>query len=364
MPAPIICITPLLPPAISGVGDYALRLAKQLHRDFDLRTHFMVGDPQWQGPLTLESFPVERVDGHSVASALSLLNQLCPDAAVLLLHYVNYGYAKRGCPVWLIEALEQWRSLNRHRSLVTMFHELYAFGPPWTSSFWLSPLQRELAARLARLSDHCLTSKQGYATALQRWSQGKQVHIPALPVFSSVGEPEQPAPLAARSRHVVVFGSRQSRLRVYQRSLAALEQICQALSIKQIQDIGPPTGLDFSQISSLPIVSLGQKTEAEISHLFLDAIVGFFDYNLEYLAKSTIFATYCAHGLIPVGSFYKTPQADGIQAGKHYWLADRQSQKLDLDRGQAIADHAYSWYHTHRLSIQAKVFAAYLTQKT
>ena len=32
------------------------------------------------------------------------------------------------------EALERWRHTNDKRLLVTMFHELYAFGPPWTSS--------------------------------------------------------------------------------------------------------------------------------------------------------------------------------------------------------------------------------------
>jgi hypothetical protein len=67
-----------------------------------------------------------------------------------------------------------------------MFHELYAFGPPWTSSFWLSALQKNLAMRLARLSDRILTSRQNYAKSLYDLSSGKHTQIPTLPVFSTL----------------------------------------------------------------------------------------------------------------------------------------------------------------------------------
>ncbi|HYX18488.1 MAG TPA: hypothetical protein VE944_29820 [Nostoc sp.] len=81
----------------------------------------------------------------------------------ILLYYVGYGYAQRGCPVWLVDGLERWKNLFPKRSLVTMFHEISASVPPWTSAFWLSSLQRSLAARLAQMSDRCITSKQLYA---------------------------------------------------------------------------------------------------------------------------------------------------------------------------------------------------------
>jgi len=70
----------------------------------------------------------------------------------------------------LVDGLQRWRTASINRLLVTMFHEVYATGPPWASSFWLSPLQRNLAARLAQMSDHCLTSRQGYAKLLYELS--------------------------------------------------------------------------------------------------------------------------------------------------------------------------------------------------
>jgi hypothetical protein len=139
----------------------------------------------------LRDFHITQVSVCSANTLLSLLPSDRQQPTTVLLHYVNYGYAKRGCPVWLVDGLQRWRSASVNRSVVTMFHEVYATGPPWASSFWLSPLQRNLAARVASLSDRCLTSRQGYAKLLYELSLGKQTQIPTLPVFSNIGEPEQ-----------------------------------------------------------------------------------------------------------------------------------------------------------------------------
>jgi hypothetical protein len=52
----ILQIVPRLPPAIDGVGDYALNLARQLRQDFSIHTHFLVCDPNWNGKTELEGF--------------------------------------------------------------------------------------------------------------------------------------------------------------------------------------------------------------------------------------------------------------------------------------------------------------------
>lgn len=362
MALPITCIVTNLPPAIDGVGDYSLNLARQLCQNFGIETDFIIGNPNWAGSENIEDFPVSKVTDRSVNSLLSLLsksqaNQKC---ATILLHYVCYGYDFRGCPVWLVDGLQRWKQASSDRTLITMFHETYASGPPWTSTFWVSPLQKHLLARLARLSDRCITSREGYAQVLSKLSLGKHTAIPSLPVFSNIGETEQVPLLAERRRRLVVFGGASRRQMVYQRSLAALEQTCQELEIEEILDIGPPINLEISQIGGLPLVALGKRPTSEISQILSNSLAGFFDYHTEYLAKSTIYAAYSAHRMIPVGIFYTTAPADGLAAGKHYWLADRAEEKLSLTIGQAIADNAYTWYQTHSLSSQAKVFAAQL----
>ena len=361
--AQITAIVPRLPPAVDGLGDYGLNLARQLRQDFGLVTEFIVGDPTWAGEASVDGFIVKQVAAQSVAALLDLLPRQQVSTTVLL-HYVGYGYAKRGSPVWLVEGLEGWRKVASNRCLVTMFHEIYAFGAIWTSQFWTSPLQKSLAARLALLSDSCLTSKQGYAEKLYQLSRGKHVAIPTLPVFSTVGEPSQVLPLIERPRRLVVFGNRGPRSRVYQRSRLALERTCRELEIEEIVDIGPSVGFELEPINGITVTHLGVKSDPEISSLLSSSVVGFFDYATEYLAKSTIFAAYCAHRVIPVGVFYEGLNVDGLEAGKHYWLGDRYAGSMNLLEGQVVADNAYAWYQNHNLSANARAFATCMMSDT
>jgi hypothetical protein len=350
----ILSIVPRLPPAIDGVGDYALNLARQIRKDFNIQTHFIVGNPTWNGAAEIEGFPVSQVSDRSPDALLALLSG--DRTSSILLHYVGYGYANRGCPIWLVDGLQRWKNLFPKRSLITMFHEISASGPPWTSAFWLSPLQKNLAARLAQLSDRCLTSKQSYAEILYKLAQAKHTQIPSLPVFSNIGEPEYALPLLERTRRLVVFGSRNSRLQVYQQCRTVLEQICQALEIEELCDIGVPTGLELSVINNIPVVEKGVTEAVEISNILLDAVVGFLNFPPPaYLAKSTIFAAYCAHRLIPCMVASSTVPIDDLQSHKHYWSATNKNNQLCLKTGQDIADHAYTWYQTHSLPVQAKV---------
>jgi hypothetical protein len=349
----LISIVPRLPPAIDGVGDYALNLARQMRKDFDIQTHFMVGNPTWSGAAEVEGFQVSQI---SDSSANTLLSKLSSDRlSQVLLHYVGYGYAKRGCPIWLVDGLQYWKSLNPQRSLVTMFHEISASGPPWTSAFWLSSLQRQLAARLAVMSDRCITSKQLYADIITQISKGKHHQVPFLPVFSNVGEPEQVLPLAERQKQLVIFGGVANRIRVYQESQSLLDQVCQILSIQEILDLGTPTGQTPKSIGVVPILELGQQPAEKISEIMSSAIAGFLNYNSDFLGKSTIFAAYCAHGLMPINAKGNNSITDEIKSGEHYWVPIEIELK-DVKMMQAIADNAHSWYSSHRLSTQSKTF--------
>ncbi|MBN3870647.1 glycosyltransferase family 1 protein [Nostoc sp. JL33] len=362
----ITSIVPRLPPAIDGVGDYALNLARQLRKNFNIQTHFIVGNPTWTGAAEIDGFPVSQVSvgvaGCRHRSPDALLTLLSSDrSSSILLHYVGYGYAQRGCPIWLVDGLQRWKSLFPKRSLLTMFHEVYASGLPWTSSFWLSPLQKNLAARLAQMSDRCITSKQLYAEIIANISRGKHHQIPFLPVFSNIGEPDKVLPLSERQQRLVVFGGVANRARVYRESQAVLEYVCQRLNIQQIWDIGTPTGVNLSSITKVPILEIGQQSAEKVSKILADSVAAFSDYNPDFLAKSTIFASYCAHRLLPINTKGSASVVDGIEPGKHYWVPNPQGNELGNHMEmQAIADNAYSWYKTHRLSITVKTFAELL----
>ncbi len=356
----IIQIVPQLPPAIDGVGDQALNLARQLKTDFDIQTQFVVGDPCWAGDTKIAGFPIHTVNRRSASALNTLLHQLGSSQVPILLHYVGYGYNTKGCPIWLIQGLQQWRHGSGAALLLTMFHEVYASGPPWTSAFWSVPLQRYLVKGLIQLSDRSFTSKQYYAQVLGQLHPVQAAAITVLPVFSNVGEPAEILPLAQRTRRLVVFGNRHSRQLVYQQLLEALTQTCASLDVKEIYDIGAPTGLALVDIQGIPVVEMGVTAAPEVSQILQDAIAGFLSAPPpDYLAKSSVFAAFCAHGVTPLMVTTSSVTIDGLTPGTHYWTPET-SEPLSLGSAQAIADNAHTWYQSHSLPVQARIFAKYL----
>lgn len=363
----IIQIVPELPPVLNGVGDYAFHLACQLRQDYGIETRFVVGNPSGKISIANDGFEVETVFDRSAKALFLLLSANFNGDKFyrqmpILLHYSGYNYALKGSPVWLVEGLELWIANATNCHLVTMFHEVCApRGLPWKSYFWLYPLQRNLAARLVRLSDRALTNTQSYAEMLSKFAPGKDTDITTLPVFSTIGEPEQIPPLKDRVRRLVIFGMWRRRRQIYQEFLGELSHVCQLLGIEEIWDIGRSTGINLSSVREVPIIEVGEQEASKISRIMLNAIAGFFHYRTSYLGKSTIFAAYCAHGLLPVRSQSHSWSLEGIEARKCYWVPELQTIALpDWQELQAIADRAYTWYQAHKLSIQAQVFAAQL----
>ena len=356
----VISIIPRLLPSVDGVGDYALGLARQLRSDFSIETHFVVGDSTWVGNDQLEGFHITKVTERSAEALFTQLVQVhC--VKTILLHYVGYGYAKRGCPKWLVDGLLYWKASYPKACLITMFHEVAASGLPWTSAFWLSGSQHQLAKQLVLLSDRILTSKRSYAELLQSYAPERFTTIPTLPVFSTVGELQNPSNLSERTRRLVIFGGRSKRTKVYKDSLEQLRQICRYLDIQQILDIGPPLDSLPADIDTVPITAAGRLHSEEISAILSDSIAGFFSYNPAFLGKSTILAAYCSHRVIPVSATMTDLPEEGLQPGKHYALpAQYNTEKRDMVLMQMIADNAYSWYQVHNLRAQAQIYNALL----
>jgi hypothetical protein len=359
----VISIVTHLPPAIDGVGDYAWNLAHQLRNDFGIDTHFIVGAPQWQNESGTTDFSIDVVRDRSTSSFLSLLETLEPQSNSIFLHLSPYGYAKWACPFWLVEALETWRRKTPRSQLVTMFHEIYNdLGWPWQHNFWTSALQKHLAARLARVSDHCLTSCDTYRDQLVGFRQRNPLIIPTIPIPSNVGELQHYWPLSKRQPQLVVFGQGNSRQRVYQ-SFGQLKKICEQLQIKEILDIGPPTSVTATSIEGLPIIQLGLQSQAQISAILSDAVAGLFHHDPQRLAKSSIFAAYTAHGVIPINLRGSAPPIDGLVAGQHYWSPGCSLPEPNtLCDFQKIANQAKDWYQSHNRSHQAEIFAGYLSR--
>lgn len=268
-----------------------------------------------------------------------------PDSGPILVHYVNYGYQRRGCPTALVDALAGWRAAGPGRRLVTFFHEVYADGPPWRSSFWTSPIQRRLAGRLARASDGVGTSLGIYAGLLRRLVPGVKVIV--LPVFSTVGEPAEVPGFPEREPTLVVFGGEGARRRAWQEGREALEAALRDLRIERVVDVGPALPEIPGRIGGIPVEALGVLPDSEVSRGLRSAAAAFLAYPLDFLPKSTIFAACCAHGAVPVCA--------GEDRGLEEPLPPFWSPGSPQDPAE-LAAAAHRWYREHALDRQVEVF--------
>jgi hypothetical protein len=351
----IVQVVPSFPPAVSGVGDYALVLAEELRRRHNLHSRFIVGDPDWAGASEAHGFPVTKAPARTPESLARLLSEQACDGLPVLLHYVGYGYEKRGCPLWLVKGMKQWRRDSGRRRLVTMFHELFAFGPPWRSSFWTSPLQRRLTTRLAGMSDHCVTNIRRFARHLESRLAANSQRVSVLPVFSNVGEFYQHG--RRRNNEMVIFGGAGWREAAYVNSKDALIKICQALNIDQIHDIGPRLSARFE----LParVEWHGPLPASEVGEVMRNARFGFFTYPIPFLGKSGIFAAYASHGLAPVTTDENVgTNEDQLHINSHFLTCGALAG--DADKASDVGEKVHAWYAEHRLAVQAQKYMSML----
>ena len=235
-----------------------------------------------------------------------------------------------------------------------MFHELYAFGPPWRSAFWTSRIQQRIAARLARLSSACVTNMRRYANWLGSRAPQHANRIKVLPVFSTVGEPAQVPACAERPARLAVFGTPGWRRRAYTEHRDCLERVCAQLRLTELVDIGAACGV-VPELG-VPCVQKGSLPAEQLSRELLSCRAGFLSYPVPFLGKSTIFAAYAAHGLVPFTHAANSEVSeDGLQPSRHFVLA-APSFAADNEACSLVAGNAFQWYGAHRMEVHAGTF--------
>ena len=358
----IVQVVPGLGLSLDGVADYATELGLALARLTGIRSFFLCAKSQFAAEGFVAGTRYATVRSRSAAGLLETLRgfEQEPEARqVVLLHYVNYGYAERGCPYWLIRGIQEWRRSAPRARLVTMFHELYASGPPWRSSYWLSPVQRHLARELYSISDYSVTNRE----LSRQWLVGNrkptETGVTVMPVFSTLGEPAKMTGWGQRSRRLVVAGRSGEPQRAYGRFQQRLIQACRELGIDEIVDIGARFSPVPVQVGGIRVTALGHLAQPEASTILAGARAGFLDYPSDYLGKSTVFAAYAAHGLVPVVSWRRGEEEAGLKEGANYWISD--SATPAPGDFESIARRAHAWYTDHRLEVQARVYARLLS---
>lgn len=295
----LIHIAPELPPTVGGVADYTDILSRELlvQAGRSLELVLIHAGKSTVATIDGELPVVDRSGRQSAATLADTVRQLAHGTErepVILLEYSGYGYANRGAPLWLLRGLSCVCGENGI-PLVTMFHELYATGMPWTGAFWISPLQRLVAAKLARSSAAIVTNRHSAVSWLQRYRSSSATPIRVQPVFSNVGEPEEIVPYEQRRSHIAVFGGGGRKAKVYDKHRDSLRWIVNRKEFAQVVDIGP------SDDSFLPNETwsrpLGVMSAEEISDWLASASLGVLSYPGRRLGKSGVAAAFASHGV-------------------------------------------------------------------
>lgn len=360
----LVQILPNIGSAPGGVRDYALLLAEELKRSHGIEIVFIAGETD--GTIAhsdIASWTIRRIFAWTSQCLQKTVEQVIAGDTnpVLLLHYVNYGYQKRGVPFCLNSGLKRLKSSFPDLKLITVFHELYATGNPWQSSFWLSPSQRSLAKQVAHLSDWIITSIPLYQRELLGWGISSD-RISLHQVFSTAGELYDPTPLNVRRRQMVVFGTPGLKKRLYEKMGIKLHRVMSALKLDEIVDIGAPSFTNNNIFQNISIIQTGIIPVQKISEILAESYAGALFYAPAYLGKSTVFATYCAYGLLPIVFSSEKAEDDGITVGKHYLRENFAAQPYDDDMFQIIATASHARYFSHGLENASRLIARIIRQ--
>lgn len=334
------------------MGDYALLLAIELRRSYNIHTKFILSDTTWKGLSVIEGFQVEQIGELSAKCFVDLLNKETKTNVPILLQYVGYGYEKRGCPFWLVQGLEAWKRQKTVRLLSIMFHEIAAKGRFPSSSFFNAPIQLWLAGRLARIADNIRTSLFVYMKTIEKISHKPAESIIVQPVFSNVGELTSPVSFLDRNPYAAIFGSKLMIDEIFSKHTKTLDETCRRLKIEKLFILGAK----ISNVGRHPykIEQFGILPAEDISDLLRKCRFGVATYIDGRLAKSGIFAAYCAHHIVPLLLTPNNSEQDGLLQGSHYLLCENESKTMSVIEAEKIADNASQWYQSHNLSLTAR----------
>jgi hypothetical protein len=341
----LIHIAPELPPTVGGLADYTAILSQRVVEVSDGAVETVLVHSGHKPTEAVEvDFPSVDLSGTCSATALAeTIERLAGEAegpAVVLLEYSGYGYAKRGAPLWLVRGVRQVCGGNA-LPLMTMFHELYATGPPWTSAFWMSPVQVHVLERLVRLSCAVLTNRVASAQRLRQYVR-KGVPVRARPVFSNVGEPDYLPEFGEREPYSVVFGGSKMKQRLYSDLNLSHVREMQCAGIERIVDVGAPVDSP-GEVHGLPIEQQGLQPAQAVQDVLLSARAGLLHHPISHLTKSGIWSSYAAHG-VPSLIVSEPQTTTEISEGEHYVRLTVDGELPSTGHLRSVGAKAWEWY--------------------
>lgn len=358
----LIQIVPIRRTEPEGVGHYARILAEKLAIT-GVETIFIappLRDGETKSKDAFKTIYCKNRTQNALLEALTIATagQNIP----ILLHASAYGYQKRGIPFWLVGGLRIFLQ-KKPTVMVTYFHELFAQNlDPRHSSFWLGRLQKYIAKNIQTLSTKSFTSNAQYAKHLRCWQKKTGIEPLKLPVFSTVGEPDDVPPFLERDNTLVIFGRKDARKDLFSRYRNDLGRLIVEVGIDNIVDIGAPLAELPDDIAGRKLQKMGFLEAHMISKIMTHSRYGALAYPADLLCKSTIFAAHAAHGQTTfVFSKNVASKLDNLCVNGNY-IQGNSEQYPTQEVIANCSNNVLDWYNEHRSENAATILKTVLFQ--
>ena len=337
-------ITPSLPPAVDGIGDYTFHLIPSLALDYNLSVYIYnyhgSCSPRAQNYQTFALYSPNR----------SLTDELIArNIQLVVLQYAGHGYQSRGCPVRLIRSLHKWKSSSNSHRLLIMFHELWHVpANRFHLDIAIQAIHKRLLISLSRKADHIFVSTAGYRSFLYKYLPSQ--HIDVLPVGSNIVSRNSTPFYDRPEGNWILFGKQESRIRTLLEFAKWIPALYASNRLRILHVVGHSSS-PLSTRREDELLDSFLPTDAYRKHLNLDPLrvskimercrYGLFSQSPESFTKSGVLMAYCSHRLqivvpeqwpeyIPISNYMVTPTS--------LICSDRQSHEPEY------SSLLYQWY--------------------
>jgi hypothetical protein len=148
-----------------------------------------------------------------------------------------------------------------------------------------------------------------------------------------------------------VFGDVPLRAKLLNYDARAVVHVLCTLGIKDLVDIGRHFTFDEGSFAraGIAVKRLGYLDAAEIGRELLRCRVGLIHYPLSFVAKSSTFAAYAAHGVVPVVRADDFQSADGVEIGRNTIAFPIRGHSAQVDVPLSLmSTDIHRWYQRGR----------------
>lgn len=315
-------ITPRLPPAMDGIGDYCYQMCRHWSGS---PQNFLVLDSQKESQAFWKEVKIDQFEPNKEA----LLNALTSmDIQAIFLQYVGYGYDLNGAPLWLPEALKEWLGIDKNRKLITMFHETWSSGTPFQKVFWYMGKQKQCVKELILLSSKIGTSCQANKNSLDILGTNKNIKI--IPLGSSF----QVSPTANKNwRQLLIFGKEYARLRGLRTHKTLLKHLIETKTIERIVLAGQLNSVDndlslqlAQELPAIEVITSYNFKSTEVPSSVVESGLALMHTQSTHMLKSTSFHLAAKLGQVCLAADSGPADTPFVQ-GQHY-LSYKSSEEL------------------------------------